>query len=81
MNVTLCKAKVDAINAAIKMIIRKLIKKETNAEVDDPIIAKIADSTKTEIKKRVVMARSESIIGIKNIRLAAKLDLIDLKKL
>jgi hypothetical protein len=77
----LCNAKVDAINIAIKMTVEKLRRNEISVDFVPPNNDKVIDTAKTRIKKRNIMPIRASAIWNRYIRLAAKLDLIDLIKL
>ena len=81
LKVVLCNAKVDAMNMAIKIMVEKLIRKEISVEFSPPNNDKVIDSVKTRIKKRNIMPIRASAIWNRYIKLAAKLDLIDLIKL
>lgn len=76
----LCNAKVDAINIAIKMTVEKLRRNEISVDFVPPNNDKVIDTAKTRIKKRNIMPIRASAIWNRYIRLAAKLDLIDLIK-
>ena len=80
LKVMLCNAKVDAMNMAIKMIVEKLRRKEISIDFVPPNNDKVIDNAKTRIKKRNIMPIRESAIWNRYIKLAAKLDLIDLIK-
>ena len=77
----LCNAKVDAINMAIKMTVEKLRRNEISVDFVPPNNDKVIDTAKTKIKKRNIIPIRASAIWNRYIRLAAKLDLIDLIKL
>lgn len=77
----LCNAKVDAINIAIKMTVEKLKRKEMSVDFEPPNNDKNIDTVKTKIKKRNIIPIRANAIWIRYIKLAAKLDLIDLMKL
>ena len=80
LKVVLCNAKVDAMNMAIKIMVEKLIRKEISVDFSPPNNDKVIDSVKTRIKKRNIMPIRASAIWNRYIKLAAKLDLIDLIK-
>ena len=80
LKVVLCNAKVDAMNIAIKIMVEKLIRKEISVDFAPPNKDKVIDSVKTRIKKRNIMPIRASAIWNRYIKLAAKLDLIDLIK-
>lgn len=80
LKVVLCNAKVDAMNMAIKIMVEKLIRKEISVDFAPPNNDKVIDSVKTRIKKRNIMPIRASAIWNRYIKLAAKLDLIDLIK-
>ena len=80
LKVMLCNAKVDAMNMAIKMMVEKLRRKEISVDFAPPNNDKVIDTTKTRIKKRNIIPIRASAIWNRYIKLAAKLDLIDLIK-
>ena len=80
LKVMLCNAKVDAMNMAIKMMVEKLRRKEISVDFAPPNNDKTIDTAKTRIKKRNIMPIRASAIWNRYIKLAAKLDLIDLIK-
>ena len=80
LKVVLCNAKVDAMNIAIKIMVEKLIRKEISVDFAPPNNDKVIDIAKTRIKKRNIMPIRASAIWNRYIKLAAKLDLIDLIK-
>ena len=80
LKVVLCNAKVDAMNIAIKIMVEKLIRKEISVDFSPPNNDKVIDSVKTRIKKRNIIPIRASAIWNRYIKLAAKLDLIDLIK-
>ncbi len=80
LKVMLCNAKVDAMNMAIKMMVEKLRRKEISVDFAPPNNDKVIDTAKTRIKKRNIMPIRASAIWNRYIKLAAKLDLIDLIK-